>query len=243
MTQESDDRIEGVRKIRQLGGTEITVAGRKLGGGTVILTSKNLTLVPAYGIKQIIALRSIANVELTSKELIIMSSDSELARFGIYERKDGEGWVKDIESTRIAAERRGESIQDELSAVTENPVPQWVYLAGNPSYPDSFATALELKPNGLWLSASVPPLLISYSDIDGFELIPSKQLTATRIFLAGPLLASAWKKMEWYLSIRYKDDAGITLSLLLEPTSPKALEEFMPALYRKMREARMKQSS
>ena len=119
----------------------------------------------------------------------------------------------------------------------------WVYLAGNPTYGGGITTKLDLKNDGLALTGLSPPLLVPYGDIEGFEMIPSKQITTTRTFLIGPLLASSWKKIEWFLCIRYRDDAGIMLSMVFMPLSPITLEAFMPALYEKMREARTKHSS
>jgi hypothetical protein len=237
MTSESDPPVEESTKIRQHGGSEMSFGGNKL-IGTVVLTDKNLIFIPAYGPKQVVALRSISRIESAREFLVLKSDESELARFGVYDRTEREAWVEDIKNARGLAEQRGESIQAELSAVMGEAASQWIYLAGNPNYPDSFATGLVLKSNGLALTGSTPPLLMPYQDIEGYELLPSKQLTATRIFLAGPLLASAWKKIEWFLCIRYKDDAGVSLSLVFEPISSNAVEEFMPALYKKLREAR-----
>jgi hypothetical protein len=83
-----------------------------------------------------------------------------------------------------------------------------------------------------------PPLSIRYRDIEGIEVIPSKQITTGRVAAAGPLLASSWKKMEWFLCIRYRDDAGIQMNLMFSPSPAEPLEGFVRALYQNLRDAR-----
>ncbi len=98
----------------------MSVAGRKE-GGKVVLTNKNLVFIFARPPRQVVALRSISKVESTRDEIVLKSADSEIARFGIYEKDQREAWIKDIENARTLAEHGGESIQDELSAVTDPP--------------------------------------------------------------------------------------------------------------------------
>ena len=98
----------------------MSVAGRKE-GGKVVLTNKNLVFIFTRPPRQVVTLRSISKVESTHDEIVLKSADSEIARFGIYEKDQREAWIKDIENARTLAEHGGESIQDELSAVTDPP--------------------------------------------------------------------------------------------------------------------------
>ena len=94
----------------------ISVAGRRE-GGKVVLTNKNLVFALWRPPRQVVALRSIGEVEAAGDEIVLRSAGSELARFGIYEKAEREAWVRDIEGARALAERRGESVEEELSAV------------------------------------------------------------------------------------------------------------------------------
>ena len=98
----------------------LSFAGRKE-GGKVVLTNKNLVFVFARPPRQVVALRSISNVESAREELVLRSADAEIARFGIYEKDQRDAWIKDIENARVLAEQSGESIEEELSAVPEGP--------------------------------------------------------------------------------------------------------------------------
>jgi hypothetical protein len=250
MASESGQPTDGLTQIRQYGGSIMSVAGHKE-GGKVVLTDKNLVFIFAQSPRKVVALRSIDRIESVRDELVVRSADSELARFAIFERTEREAWVKDINDARTVANQRDETIEDELLAGTAQAYsrsvghggPNWVYLAGDPNYPESFATDFVLGNDGLALTGANPPLLVPYQNIEGYELLPSKQLTTARIFLAGPLLASAWKKLEWFLCIRYKDDLGISLSLVFSPALGGNPEEFLQALYGKMRGARATPSS
>ena len=112
------------------------------------------------------------------------------------------------------------------------------FLGWSPNYLGGIKTRLDLGKDELVIAELNPPLSIRYRDIEGIEVIPSKQITADRVLVAGPLLATSWKKMEWFLCIRYHDDAGIQMNLMFSPWSAESLEEFVRALYQRLRDAR-----
>ena len=112
------------------------------------------------------------------------------------------------------------------------------FLGWSPNYPGGVKTRLDLGKDEFVIAELNPPLSIRYRDIEGIEMIPSKQITTGRALVAGPLLATSWKKMEWFLCIRYRDDAGIQMNLMFSPWSADSLEEFVRALYQRLRDAR-----
>jgi len=112
------------------------------------------------------------------------------------------------------------------------------FLGWSPNHRGGGKTRLDLGKGELVVAELNPPLSIAYKDIEGIEAIPSKQTTTGRTFVAGPVLASSWKKMEWFLCIRYRDDAGIQLNLMFSPLSAEDLDGFILALYQKLRDAK-----
>ncbi len=112
------------------------------------------------------------------------------------------------------------------------------FLGWSPNYPGGVKTRLDLRKDELVIAELNPPLSIRYRDIEGIEVIPSKQITADRVLVAGPLLATSWKKMEWFLCIRYRDDAGIQMNLVFSPWPAESLEGFLRALYQNLRDAK-----
>ena len=112
------------------------------------------------------------------------------------------------------------------------------FLGWSPNYHGGVKTRLDLGKDELLIAELNPPLSIRYKDIEGIEMIPSKQITTGRTFVAGPLLASSWKKMEWFLCIRYRDDVGIQVNLVFNPWSGESLEGFVQTLYQDLRDAK-----
>jgi len=117
------------------------------------------------------------------------------------------------------------------------------FLGWSPNYPVGVKTRLDLGKDELVIAELNPPLSIRYQDIEGIEVIPSKQVTTGRALVAGPLLATSWKKMEWFLCIRYRDDAGIQMNLMFSPWSAESLEGFLRALYQNLRDARQQDNA
>jgi len=120
MTPASIGQTDGPTQLRQYGGALISVGGRKE-GGKVILTDRNLVFVFARPPEPVVALRSIDHVETDHDDIVLMSADAELARFGIFEREEREAWVKAVEDAMAIAEQKGEPIQQEQSEVPAGP--------------------------------------------------------------------------------------------------------------------------
>ena len=117
------------------------------------------------------------------------------------------------------------------------------FLGWPPNYPEGVKTKLDLGKDELVITGLNPPLSIKYKDVEGIEMVPSKQMTTSRIIAVGPDLAASWKKMEYFLCIRYRDDVGIQMSLMFSPWPEEPLEEFVRALYQNLRDARRRGSA
>jgi len=111
----SEKKGTGLTRIREYGGSKISVKGQTF-GGRVVLTSRNLIFIPPHGVHQSVGLVSITGVNLHGEELILMAGESEQARFGVYDKTERESWIRDIKNARESAVKRGESLEAELSA-------------------------------------------------------------------------------------------------------------------------------